>query len=134
MSSQGEWDAPNAWGSNDSGPPVQPVHQDRPDDELTIVGPPIVPLALAGCSVIAAAVLLLVLRAHVVAVLVAWFLGGWVTVISVGIFLKQDNDRRARAIYNDTGWARPTAKAMVIIGIGLAALASWVFADWVARQ
>ena len=100
---------------------------------LALTGPPLGHLALSAGCVIAASLLLLTARQEPWACALAWVLAGPVSIVVLGLFVGEDNRRRARSLYNDLGWPRPLAKSLLVLGVLLSACASWFFADWVAR-
>ena len=129
MSGQADWDAfPPA--SGDGWDPEPPADV----SPLQTAGPPTALLAASLIAVVASAALLLTARDQPWGAGLAWILAGPVNVALIGLFLGQDNRRRAGSLYLDPGWTGPAYKVLLVVGMVLAVAASWFFADWMGRR
>lgn len=90
-----------------------------------VAGPPLVWLAAAAASGIAAIVLAALLGESIVVAVVAWLLGGPIGIGFVALFSMNDTRQRARAFYSSPASTRvlyAVALALVLIGVIAAAL------------
>lgn len=124
------------WSQHDAAP-TDWVSPDTPQTTSATItaSAPVGLLGLAGGSVVVGGVLLVFARSNPAASLLAWLLGGPVTLIVLGLYLKADAERRSHAvIYHSPGWTRALYTGIAVSGLIVAGFAAWFFADWVGRR
>lgn len=102
--------------------------------EPSSAGPPLGFLAVSAVSAAIALALLLTSRSDPRACIAAWFLAGPVTITSIGLFLGADNRRRAADVYYGKTWGKLAYTTLAVVGLVLAAISAWFFADWAGRH
>ncbi|MCW2608222.1 MAG: hypothetical protein JWO60_2915, partial [Frankiales bacterium] len=131
--------APGGFGTRPPAPPAAGGFGDRPGGSVLPEAPepvsaPVGWLGFAGGLEAVALVLAAVAHDRPVLAVAAWLLAGFGAIGALALFTVKDARRRAEPWYSPSASAGALRVALAVAAVLVVALASYQFADWLARR